>query len=76
MGGRSVLLTLGLYVPEFFRAHGSSQWLIAINYAGDTLLFGGTLLVVSKAIMASKTAPVVMLEPVDSNVPAHSERAL
>jgi uncharacterized membrane protein len=44
-----VVLTLGLFVPEFFLAHTAAQWLEAINFIFDTLLFGGTLFVIANA---------------------------
>jgi len=44
------LLTLGLYVPQFFLAENAQQQITAINFIFDTLLFAGTLLVISKAI--------------------------
>ncbi|MEP6494985.1 MAG: hypothetical protein ABJF01_20025 [bacterium] len=49
-----LLLTLGLYVPQFFLAGNVQQQVTAINFIFDTLLFAGTVLVVSKAI--SETA--------------------
>jgi len=45
-----VLLTLALYVPQFFLADNAQRRLTAINFVFDTLLFAGMLLVVSKAI--------------------------
>jgi len=45
-----VLLTLALYVPDFFLAGNVQQRVKAINFIFDTLLFGGTMLVISKAI--------------------------
>jgi uncharacterized membrane protein len=45
-----VLLTLGLYVPQFFLARTVLERVTAINFIFDTLLFAGTVLVVSKAI--------------------------
>ena len=45
-----LLLTLGLYVPEFFLARAVSQWVTAINFVFDTLLFSGTMFVISRAI--------------------------
>jgi uncharacterized membrane protein len=46
-----VLLTLVLYVPEFFLARSVSQRVTAINFVADTLLFAGTLFVIAKAIL-------------------------
>ncbi len=45
-----VLLTLALYVPPFFLAENAQQRVGAINFVFDTLLFAGTMLVISKAI--------------------------
>ncbi len=45
-----MLLTLALYVPQFFLAGNVQQRVTAINFVFDTLLFAGTVLVVSKAI--------------------------
>jgi hypothetical protein len=45
-----LLLTLVLYVPEFFLARTASQWVTAINFVFDTLLFSGTMFVISRAI--------------------------
>ena len=45
-----LLLTLVLYVPEFFLARTGSQWVTAINFVFDTLLFSGTMFVISRAI--------------------------
>lgn len=53
-----VLLTLFLYVPEFFFAHNVPQWVEALNFVFDTLLFAGTLLVIGKATLDSESAPI------------------
>lgn len=45
-----VLLTLALYVPQFFLADNVQQRVTAINFIFDTLLFAGTVLVISKTI--------------------------
>ncbi len=45
------LLTVGLYVPEFFLARGAADKVIAINFVADTLLFSGTLLVITSATL-------------------------
>lgn len=49
-----VLLTLGLYVPDYFLARSASQQVTAINFVADTLLFAGTLFVIATAISASE----------------------
>jgi uncharacterized membrane protein len=53
-----LLLTLALYVPEFFLAHGVPGQVTAINFVFDTLLFSGMLLVVTKASLDSESAPI------------------
>jgi uncharacterized membrane protein len=45
-----LLLTLALYVPQFFLAANAQQQVTAINFIFDTLLFAGTILVISSAI--------------------------
>lgn len=49
-----VLLTLALYVPQFFLAENVQQRVMAINFIFDTLLFAGTVLVISKAIAVAE----------------------
>lgn len=44
------LLTVALYVPQWIMAPGVSQQVTAINFVFDTLLFAGTVLVISRAI--------------------------
>jgi len=53
-----VLLTLVLYVPQFFMAHNVPDRVTAINFIFDTLLFAGTMLVISKAILDWETLPL------------------
>jgi uncharacterized membrane protein len=53
-----VLLTLGLYVPQFFLAANDQQRVVAINFVFDTLLFAGTVLVISKAISDAESRPI------------------
>jgi len=43
-------LTAALYAPQWVMARGASQQLTAINFVFDTLLFAGTVLVISRAI--------------------------
>ena len=45
-----LLLTLILYVPQFFLAGNAGQQVEAINFIFDTLLFAGTLFVISATI--------------------------
>jgi uncharacterized membrane protein len=58
-----MLLTLALYVPEFFRALSPSQQVTALNFIFDTLLFAGTLLVITRAILDSESKPIAMSHP-------------
>lgn len=50
------VLTLVLFVPEFFMAHAASQQLEAINFIFDTLLYGGALFVIANAQNPSEDA--------------------
>ena len=50
-------LTIALYVPQFFIARNVQQRVVAINFIFDTLLFAGTILVISKAISESGSRP-------------------
>ena len=50
-------LTLGLYVPQFFLAHSAAEAVKAINFVFDTLLFAGTMLVMSRAILETESLP-------------------
>jgi len=50
-----VLLTLTLYVPQFFLARDVGQRVTAINFVFDTMLFAGTLLAITKAILDSES---------------------
>jgi uncharacterized membrane protein len=44
------LLAVALYTPQWVMARGVSQLVTAINFVFDTLLFAGTVLMVSRAI--------------------------
>lgn len=44
------ILTLGLYVPQLFLAHTVGEGVLALNFVFDTMLFAGTLLVISGAM--------------------------
>jgi uncharacterized membrane protein len=48
------LLTLALYVPKFFLAHNVADQVNAINFIFDTLLFSGTMLLITRAILDSQ----------------------
>jgi uncharacterized membrane protein len=54
-----LLLTLGLYVPQFVLASSVGERVTAINFIFDTLLFAGTLLVITKAILDSELRPML-----------------
>ena len=54
------LLTVALYVPQWVIVRGVPQQVTAINFVFDTLLFAGTVLVISRAI--SETAGVADVE--------------
>lgn len=54
VGSVMTFLTLCLYFPLLVRAWGTPQALEEMNYVGDTLLFGGTVLLVGIAT-ANKT---------------------
>jgi uncharacterized membrane protein len=49
-GALMLLLTVALYVPQFFLGENDQQRVTAINFIFDTLLFAGTMLLISKAI--------------------------
>jgi uncharacterized membrane protein len=51
------LLTLFLYLPILLIAHGSSQIVEGVNYVADTLLFGGTLLLLAAAMPKQDVRP-------------------
>lgn len=57
-----LLLTIALYVPQFFLARNVGERVTAINFVFDTLLFAGTLLVITKAILNSRSKPMVIAE--------------
>jgi len=57
------LLTVALYTPQWVIARGVSQQVTAINFVFDTLLFAGTVLVISRAI--SETTPVTHVARAD-----------
>lgn len=48
-GALMAVLTLLLYAPILARAVGTSQIIEGLNYVADTLLFGGTILLVAPA---------------------------
>ena len=49
-----LVLTIVLYVPQFFLAHSAPIQVVAINFIFDTLLFGGTVLVIGRAIQGTE----------------------
>jgi uncharacterized membrane protein len=55
-GWLMTLLTIALYVPQLFIAQGVQAQVTAINFIFDTLLFAGTILVISNAIAERSTS--------------------
>jgi uncharacterized membrane protein YphA (DoxX/SURF4 family) len=67
------MLTVGLYVPQFFIAKNVADRVNAINFIFDTLLFGGTILIVG----AAARLRINDTETIGSTYrAAHSERAV
>ena len=58
-GALMLLLTLALYVPQMFLAHTTGDGVLALNFVFDTMLFGGTLLVISRAIEPTQSMEAV-----------------
>jgi uncharacterized membrane protein len=54
-----LVLTAVLYVPQSFLARGVELQITALNFVFDTLLFGGTMLVIARAILISGDLPAV-----------------
>ena len=59
-----VVLTLALFVPQFFLARSVPEQVTAINFIFDTLLFAGTMLLITKAILDSQSKPLARAESV------------
>lgn len=57
-GALMVLLTLGLYVPQYFVAPAPAERVTAINFVFDTLLFAGMALVIGRAIAETQRVAV------------------
>ncbi len=53
-----VLITLALFVPNFFLARNVSDHVTAINFVADTLLFAGTLFVIATASSGSESRAI------------------
>ncbi len=53
MGMFMTVLTLALFVPDLFLAHGVPDRITAINFVADTLLFAGTMFAIARAVAAS-----------------------
>jgi uncharacterized membrane protein YphA (DoxX/SURF4 family) len=51
------LLTFLLYFPILVMARGTAQIVEGVNYVGDTLLFGGTTLLLASALRDRDEAP-------------------
>lgn len=60
-GELMTLLTVVLYVPQFFIAPDVGARATAINFVFDTLLFAGTVLLISNAILATKSKRLEVL---------------
>ena len=54
VGAVMTLLTLFFYFPIFVKALGTPEALDELNYVGDTLFFGGTVLLVGIAVRQSR----------------------
>ena len=48
-------LTVFMFVPDYFLVHSVGDKVTAINFVADTLLFGGTMLVIANAIHAAQS---------------------
>lgn len=57
-GWLMLLLTLALYVPQFFLARSVPDQVTAINFIFDTLLFAGMMFVISEALRTTRTQPI------------------
>ena len=66
------VLTIALYIPQFFIAQSAADQVTAINFIFDTLLFGGMLLIVGAATRLR------IDDPKESGLPlrAHSEQTV
>lgn len=64
-GALMLVLTIVLYVPQFFLARGVSAQVNAFNFIFDTLLFSGTLLLVAGANLNSQSKPIAMSQSVN-----------
>jgi uncharacterized membrane protein len=56
-GALMTLLTVTLYLPNWFLARSVAERVTAINFIFDTLLFAGMLLVITRAILDSESLP-------------------
>jgi uncharacterized membrane protein len=65
------VLTVGLYVPQFFVARDAVAHVTAINFIFDTLLFAGMMFLVSTAMSETGTRPIAT-----SGIPIPSEALL
>ena len=50
-----LVLTVGLYVPDFFLVRGVPDRVTAFNFVFDTLLFSGTMLLIANAASRSQS---------------------
>ena len=65
------VLTVVLYVPQFFLARDAAARVTAINFIFDTLLFGGMMFVISRTISETVARPIAT-----SRLPIPSEALL
>lgn len=56
VGVLMAVLTVALYGPDLFLAHGVLQRITAINFVADTLLFSGAMFAVARAIAPAALA--------------------
>ncbi len=54
------LLTAFLYLPNYFLARSVPQYVNALNFIFDTLLFSGTLFVITRVILDSEPQPAAI----------------
>jgi uncharacterized membrane protein len=63
-----MLVTLCFYLPILIVARGTGPLIVGLNYVYDTMLFGGTLLLLAKATSATRSATVVEPGAIPSRV--------
>jgi len=63
-----MLVTLCFYLPILIVARGTGPLIVGLNYVYDTMLFGGTLLLLAKATSAARPAILVHDNAIPSRV--------